>query len=352
MYDAVADIERLIDAAKRAPSVLNTQPWLFKVVAGDRIELRAQPERRLQHIDPQGRELVISCGAALFNLRLALRVAGHDPVVWLLPEDEEVPAKDDQPDLLASVEIVSTRAHPPTATEQRLYEAIWRRRTNRRPFERELVGLNILAELELAARQERTYLWLLDRRETRKLLADIKEANRKVSEDPVWGVKYRTELRQYTVARRQGLGIPPEAFGPLPANSHVPYRDLGLEWHGQRERMRFEKHTRLLVLSTSTNRRIDWLRAGQGLQRVLLTAARLNVVASFYTQPLEPVNKKNRSENPWSLWPKAKYPQMIMRIGYCESPAEKTPRLDNDRLWEDSRTQPPSFARAQREVTL
>ena len=347
MYDPVADIGRLLDAAKAAPSVLNTQPWLFQVVADDRINLRASPGRRLQHIDPKGRELVISCGAALFNLRLALRVAGHDPVVWLLPNDEKAPVRGDQPDLLASVEIVSARAHPPTFTEQRLYEAIWRRHTNRQPFEKELVGLNILAELELAAWQERSYLWLLDRRETRKLLADIKKANRKVSQDADWRRKYRAELQQYTgepmLSRR--LGIPSEAFGPLPAKGHVPYRDLGLEWHGsgEREQMRFEKHTRLLVLSTSTNRRIDWLRAGQGLQHVLLTAARRNVAASFYTQSLEPCNAKDKAQNPWSLWPRARFPQMIMRVGYCKYPAAETPRLDNDSLWEDCRVQPSPF---------
>jgi hypothetical protein len=339
MYDPVADVGRLIDAAKAAPSVLNTQPWLFQIVANDRINLRAQPERRLRNIDPKGRELLISCGAALFNLRLALRVAGHDPVVWLMPGDELMPGGEDQPDLLASVEIVTTRAHPPTITEQQLYEQIWRRHTNRQPFEKKAVGFNVLAELESAAWQERTHLWVLHRRETHMLLADIKEANREVNEDTVWR-ECRAELRQYTneAILRRGLGIPPDAFGPLPANGHVPYRDMGLEWHGhtERERKRFDKHTRLLALSTNTNTRIDWLRGGMGLQRVLLTAARLGVVASFYTQPLEPSNEKARPENPRLQW--TKFPQMIMRVGYCKLPAAETPRLDNDSLWEDLRT--------------
>jgi hypothetical protein len=321
-----------------APSVLNTQPWLFQIVASDRINLRAQPERRLRHMDPQGRELLISCGAALFNLRLALRVAGHDPIVWLMPRDELMPGGEDQPDLLGSVEIVTTRAHPSAITERQLYEQIWRRHTNRQPFEKKPVGFNIVAELESAAWKERTHLWLLHQRETRVLLADIKEADRKVNEDLDWR-EYRAELRQYTnePMLSRGLGIPPEALGPLPANGHVPYRDLGLEWHGhaERERKRFDKRTRLLALSTNTNTRIDWLRAGMGLQRVLLTAVRLGVVASFYTQPLEPSNEKSRPRDPRSQW--TRFPQMIMRVGYCKLPAAQTPRLDNDDLWEDLR---------------
>ena len=296
MYKPVDDIRRLIDAVKAAPSVLNTQPWLFEIVADDRINLRAQHDRWLKNIDPHGRELAISCGAALFNFRLALRDAGHDYVVWLMPHEEC------DPDLLASVEIVTARVCPPTVAEQWLYEAIPWRHTNRQPFAEGLVGLNIVAELERAAWQERTYLWLLHKRMTRVLLAEIEEANcEEKNDDPTsWGHEFQKELEEYTNESklREGLGIPPGAFGPRPKNARhfrlhrydatgapldpgVPYRDLGFKSHllaGQTTRKeeprRFEHHTRLLVLATDTNTPTDWLRAGQGLQRVLLTATR------------------------------------------------------------------------------
>jgi hypothetical protein len=45
---------------------------------------------------------------ALFNLRLAFRVMGHDVAVWLIPDE----ASDSS--LLASVEIVTGRTHRPT----------------------------------------------------------------------------------------------------------------------------------------------------------------------------------------------------------------------------------------------
>jgi nitroreductase len=364
MYDPVADICRLIDAAKAAPSVLNTQPWLFQIVANDRINLRAQRDRWLQNIDSDGRELAISCGAALFNFRLALREAGHDQVVWLMPDEKN------DPDLLASVEIVTARVHPPTVTEQRLYEAIPWRHTNRQPFAKKPVGLNIIAELEHAAWQERAYLWLLHQRMTRALLAEIEKANGEEKNDKTyWGREFQRELEEYTNEPKlgEGLGIPHEAFGPRPANGRlfrrhhdetgaplapgVPYRDLGFKWHrpaGQPPREDepepFEKHTRLLALATDTNTPTDWLRAGQGLQRVLLTATRYNLAASFYTQPLEPSNANGRSSHPpWKQkhppwWPWPKFPQMIMRAGHCNSDPPITPRLPSDRLWEDSRT--------------
>jgi hypothetical protein len=64
----------LIATAARAPSVHNTQPWRFR--AGEyAIELYADPVRKLK-VDRAGREMLISCGAALFGLRLAVRSLG------------------------------------------------------------------------------------------------------------------------------------------------------------------------------------------------------------------------------------------------------------------------------------
>ena len=67
----------LIGVAGRAPSLHNTQPWRF-AVSRDAIELHADVSRRLK-LDPDGREMVISCGAALYGLRLAVRSLGRLP---------------------------------------------------------------------------------------------------------------------------------------------------------------------------------------------------------------------------------------------------------------------------------
>ena len=108
------DPARLIQAAQAAPSILNTQPWFFYIIDDDLIELRATPidiklpatpighkrrERHLKISDRQKREMVISCGAALYSLCLAIRVTGHTTSVHLVPDEEH------DPDLLARVEI-------------------------------------------------------------------------------------------------------------------------------------------------------------------------------------------------------------------------------------------------------
>src|SRR5437588_11255882 len=71
-----------IEQACKAPSIHNTQPWRFRL-AGGTFELYADTSRLVSGADPTGRELVISCGAALLNLRIALRQVGFDAKVAL-----------------------------------------------------------------------------------------------------------------------------------------------------------------------------------------------------------------------------------------------------------------------------
>src|SRR5258708_9374398 len=116
-------VRYLITTAARAPSVHNTQPWRFKV-SPDAIELYADPRRKLL-VDPVGREMLISCGAALFGLRLAVRSLGYQPVVESLPDPARLR-------LLARVRLSS--GTPLTEIERRLLEAVPHRHTHRGPF--------------------------------------------------------------------------------------------------------------------------------------------------------------------------------------------------------------------------
>src|SRR4029077_16438821 len=123
---STAQIDSIVTAAGAAPSIHNSQPWHFTTGAGGVIELQGQIDRALWVGDPQGKALYQSCGAALFNLRLAIRITGHDARVTLLPHPEYP---------FTTLAVIQPEAgNPPTAVEGALYDAIWRRHTNRGPF--------------------------------------------------------------------------------------------------------------------------------------------------------------------------------------------------------------------------
>ena len=110
-------------AAGHAPSILNTQPWRWRLEPG-RLELFAERARQLTVTDPQGRLLTISCGAALHHARTALAAAGWSAHVARLPDAG-------QPDLLATLTVTGPTAVTEAAT--RLAQAIPVRHTDRRP---------------------------------------------------------------------------------------------------------------------------------------------------------------------------------------------------------------------------
>ena len=102
----------MLNYAVLVPSGHNTQPWLFKV-SDETVELYADRSRALPVVDPDDRALSISCGAALYHLRLTLRHFGYTDEVEVFPNPEE-------PDLLAEVRLGAP--YEATAEEHELFE--------------------------------------------------------------------------------------------------------------------------------------------------------------------------------------------------------------------------------------
>lgn len=296
LVSADLGVRRLLFAAGQAPSVCNTQPWRFHVVPGRRIELLADPDRRLRVADPRGRSMMVSCGAALFNLRLAVRYVGRRPIVWLLPDPEEHPL------LMAAVRTADGR--PARGEDRELYELIPVRRTSREPFSDRPVPPSVLGDLRIAASREGASLVPLDAEGVAEMLDHVALAEDELSRDH----DYQAELAAWTMPGARFDGVPAYAHGPRPARDPAPVRDFG-----RHERdARFEEHPQLVVLTTQGDRPIDWLRAGQALQRVLLTATRHGLSASFLNQPLD-LRDMRRRRDPHH---RRGHAQMIIRLGY------------------------------------
>lgn len=306
-----ATLEKLISAAVAAPSVHNTQPWRYRLdPVTSTIEVRAATERALRQIDPVGRALHVSIGAALFNLRVAVTHFGWEPVVQLLPRPAE-------PGLLASVRLAGPLAggEPHRAD---LYDAVWRRHSSRFPFSGYPLPPELLAEIMEAARAEGGRLHFPGPTETRRILQLTAEAERRGATDPA----RREESRGWV---REGAhdGLPGIALGPQDATGHLPVRDFSaLRPVSQQPSAAFERHPVIAVLSTPRDRRADWLRSGQALEHALLVATSHGIRASLLHQAIEWPDLRWALRDPRG---RAESPQMLIRLGYGpEGPA--TPR--------------------------
>jgi len=132
---------QLVALACRAPSVHNTQPWRWRITSDGSIELWADRDRQLPVADPDGRNLAISCGAALHHLVMAGRALGVTPKVDLTPSP-------DDPDLLAQIRVGRGE---PSSDGAAVLDAIKRRCTDRRRFTSWPVPDSRLSQLARAA---------------------------------------------------------------------------------------------------------------------------------------------------------------------------------------------------------
>jgi hypothetical protein len=303
MFSASIDdgtLRRLIGAAGAAPSIHNTQPWRFRAV-GDVVELHGDPGRMLWIADPQGRALHLSCGAALFNLRLAVRMIGGNPLVWPLPDPVA------EPTLLASVQL--TEGRPPTGREREMFDAIRLRHISREPFSARRIPDALRAELEQDASAEFAVLRMLNADDAGQVLRISAAADEKLATD----YDHRVELASW-ISDTGDDGVPAAALGSRPAGGPAPVRDLGYASPATvRPVASYERRPQLAVLSTARDEPADWLRAGQSLQRVLLAATRGGLAASLLYQPIE-LGDMGHQEDGWWPWPE--YPQSIIRLGY------------------------------------
>jgi len=296
----------LIATAARAPSVHNTQPWRFRV--GEyAIDLYADRARKLR-VDPVGREMLISCGAALFGLRLAVRSLGYLPVVELFPDPGRLR-------LLARVRLGA--AEPMTGRERQLLEALPHRHTHRGPFTPGPLPPGLLAGLQHDALAEGATLALVDRGLAYRQMADIVgAAGRRQDLDPL----ARAEVRRWTRDAGDPArdGVPARAFpakagrepGRLPQRDFDLGRGLGLLDTGG------PSPAATAVLLTRRDNRADWLRAGQALHRLLAHAASKWVFASLHTQPLEAAAIRALIRDRLAL---PGTPQMLMQLGLAHT---------------------------------
>lgn len=285
--------------AVRAPSLHNTQPWRWRIAPG-RIELHADRGRRLHETDPDHRDLLISCGAALHHLHVALAGFGAATVSERWPDPENR-------DHLATVRLVPG---PPDGDDGALLPMIERRRTDRRGYLPPPVPLPVIETLAARARRRDVQLRAMTHTDVRSAVESVLgEAADTQRRRP----GYLAELMTWT-RRTAGAhdGVPAWARpGGLavtdPLRRFPPGQLTGpalLDGSGGT----------LVVLTTGRDDDRDRLAAGEATSAVLLEATRSGLATAPLSQALELPETRARLAREVLHTPD--HPQMIIRLGY------------------------------------
>ena len=282
-----ATIEAAISRACRAPSVHNCQPWQWSA-SEHSIQLFSDRSRLVRGGDPDDRDLLMSCGAALHHLHVALEAAGWTPRVHRLPDPH-------QPDHLASVSMLPAA---PTDYALRMSVAIDRRRSDRRQLSSTAVPAQLLSRLTTAAQECGALLAATDADTRAHLVSAAIDA-----------------ARRYTPASYQGELIDWSARTPLGDEEAV--QDPGTAGE-------------LLVLASTSDDTRSQLLAGEALSRVLLHANVLGLAACPLTQPLEGGDTRRflRDELLGGTWT----PQVLVRVGWLPTSLQLLPATPRRRL--------------------
>lgn len=295
------NVHGALELAVRAPSVHNSQPWRF-VVGSQSIALHADPTRQLTATDPDGRDLLISCGAALHHLRVALAAFGWLTVTHRMPD----PAR---PEHLATLELLPRQ---PTHADLTLAVSIPRRQTDRRGYLPRALSDDCLDELARYAAAQGVGLCVVRGAARAYLVSAIAEADQLQRANPA----YVYELARWT-GRRTGApdGVPTASGPPSAAYGDLPVPQFSVtKLHTTDAESEEDGAGTLLVLGTTDDDPTAQLRTGEATSAILLAATCRRMATCPLTQPLEIPSTRERVRS--HVLNNVMVPQLVLRIGW------------------------------------
>jgi hypothetical protein len=307
-------LQEAVMLACRAPSLHNSQPWRW-ISDGAVLHLFADHMRLMLAADSSGRELLLSCGAVLDHLRVAMAAAGWDTTVERFPDPH-------QPDHLAALTFTPTDVV--TDAQGRRADAILLRRTDRLPFDAPDGWVEIETRLRLAVITHQVMADVVLERD-RPVLAEASRLTETLrASDP----SYQTELEWWTSPFAVNDGVPPSALVSASEIGRTEVaRTFPLAARSDRRRDTGEDRSKIFVLSThNEDGRLDVLRCGEALSAVLLEATLLGFATCTLTHMTEVMSSRDIIRQ---VTGQIGSPQLLIRIGVAPSntrPLPVTPR--------------------------
>ncbi|QBR93883.1 Acg family FMN-binding oxidoreductase [Nocardioides euryhalodurans] len=308
---SITVLHEVVELACRAPSIFNSQPWAWRV-DGPRLELHADRSRGLPAVDPEGRDLLVSCGAALHHAQVAAAATGWTPSVHRRPNPEDE-------DHLATITFVPS---PITAEHSALLRALDERRTDRRSYSSWPIAPGLLTELARTAGHwgaravpvtDEASRFVLERL-VAQALAHQATVEPVVAEQASW------------LDRSTDEGVPATTVPRLvgASTSHRSRFGAGLLPQPDRES---ENVDGVLVIGGHDDEPAAWLRSGEALSALWLDAVASRLSVLPLTQVVE-VDETRRALQQDVLGGEV-VPHVLVRVGWhgtALQPIGRTPR--------------------------
>ena len=307
-------IRMVLTLATRAPSIDNTQPWRWRVDRGS-LHLYSDSRMALPNTDPDGRDLMLSCGAALNHCVIALAARDWHAEVHRLPDPAD-------PSHLAAIEMWP---HTADHADIELAAAIPRRRTDRRIYSARPVAAGDVASMAALAARMGVMLCRFDAME--KLHAIVKQA----AHTHATNREYLVELTRWSGRYGASAGVPSRNVPVHDCSAPVPGRIFaGPGLVQPLGASPADDNAVVLVLGTDADDRLARLRAGEATSAVLLTATAMGLASCPITEPLE--IPKTRDAVRSEVFGTDGYPQMLIRVGWAPANADPLPPTPRRRL--------------------
>jgi nitroreductase len=306
-------LRHVLQYAILAPSTHNTQPWTF-TLDDDLIEVYLDRSRNLTHVDPDGREMAMSVGAAIEHLRLAMVCHLMEPEIQLLPDFSGQ-------DLVARVKCQRDAA--PTPADLRAFSQVGRRHTVRGEFERRAIPADQLDAIRHSSIDTNAGVLVVDEGTLRERIVQMVKLGDEalLSEE-----SFRREVGSWIHHGQRNEGLPAGTLGIDPIRAALAPFFVGSFDVGAAKAVVDEAQIKqapaVAIVCTRGDHVLDWLYAGMAIARLALNASAHGVRCSYYLQPIQiPAFRRELKAATQALG----YPQILLRLGYAEE-GEPTPR--------------------------
>ncbi|OBI40293.1 NAD(P)H nitroreductase [Mycobacterium kyorinense] len=306
-FPSAETIRTALTLATQAPSVHNTQPWRWRV--GDHsIHLYANHDLQLRSTDPDGRDLMISCGLSLHHCVIAFAALGWLARVHRFPN----------PDYIDHLAVIELAPYPSTDANIELAAAIPRRRTDRRNYSSRPVSVEDVALM--GARAARAGVML------RKVeaLTHLSELVAQAAARHAESLDYLNELSTWSGRYASRAGVPARNTPHSDPAAVIPRRVfVGPALHETSTAPTVFDNAVVLALGTRDDDALARLRAGEATSLVLLAATASGLASCPITEPLEIA--EIREEVRADVFGTSGFPQMLLRIGWPLADADPIP---------------------------